>query len=217
MTPMERDVRGLSDRKRRYGRQHCLHRRAIQLKVEGRPLARLRVSPDPSTVAMNNASDSSEANSVSSEFLFSVRALTKDPRPNALRLSLSRISIARKLAIGSVVIAVAQTMGVRCFRARAEDVGAEAGHKISTLVYSNGIGGCELERSEKDKEERSYDVSQCQDGFLRKWHPIQRPERGRCASGRRVQPFDALRRRLQSLIGRARLPREDAGPAYVKP
>jgi hypothetical protein len=71
---------------------------------------------------------------VSSEFLFSGRALTKDPRPNALRLSLSRISIARKLAIGSVVIAVAQTMGVRCFRARAEDVGAEAGSEISTLV-----------------------------------------------------------------------------------
>ena len=71
---------------------------------------------------------------MSNEFLFSVRALTKDPRPNALRLSLSRISIARKLAIGSVVIAVAQTMGVRCFRTRAEDVGAEAGHEISTLV-----------------------------------------------------------------------------------
>jgi|GraSoi2013_100cm_1033763.scaffolds.fasta_scaffold22599_2 hypothetical protein len=40
----------------------------------------------------------------------------KDPRSNALRLSLPRTSTARKLAIGSGAIAVARTIRARCCR-----------------------------------------------------------------------------------------------------
>jgi hypothetical protein len=41
---------------------------------------------------------------------------SEDPRSNALRPSRPRTSTARKLAIGSGAIAVARTMGARCFR-----------------------------------------------------------------------------------------------------